>query len=180
MIRAAIVEDDSQYSRLLERYFLRWCEEKGLRGEARVFPDPVLFLDPYAADYQIVFMDIQMPHINGMDAARRLRELDDTVLLLFVTSMAQYAIQGYAVRAFDYVLKPLSYPDFVLKMSRVPPAAAGGARRGDRARHRYRQSARRTEGYPLYRIGQAPPHLSYDRRQRPHGVRPHERRRAAV
>ena len=41
------------------------------------------------------------------------------MLLIFVTSLAQYAIQGYEVRAFDYVLKPLSYPDFMMKMSRV-------------------------------------------------------------
>lgn len=64
-------------------------------------------------------MDIQMPHMNGMEVARKLRALDANVLLIFVTSLAQYAIQGYEVRAFDYVLKPLSYPDFMMKMSRV-------------------------------------------------------------
>mgnify|MGYP000081415855 CR=1 FL=1 len=50
-----------------------------------------------------------MQHLDGMETARRIRELDSDVLLIFITNMAQYAIKGYAVGALDYVLKPVPY-----------------------------------------------------------------------
>ncbi len=77
------------------------------------------FLEPYAGDYDLIFMDIQMPYMNGMDAAHKLREIDQNVALIFVTSLGQYAINGYEVRALDFILKPIGYFDFVLKMSRA-------------------------------------------------------------
>ena len=49
-----------------------------------------------------------MEHIDGMEAARKIRKLDENVVLIFITNMAQYAIQGYEVNALDYVLKPIS------------------------------------------------------------------------
>jgi DNA-binding LytR/AlgR family response regulator len=54
-------------------------------------------------------MDIQMKLMSGMDAAKRIREMDEGVILIFITNMAQYAIKGYAVGALDFLLKPVSY-----------------------------------------------------------------------
>ena len=59
-----------------------------------------------------------MPMLNGMDAAHMLREKDGKVMLIFVTSMQQYAIQGYSVSATDFIVKPVSYPQFKLKFTR--------------------------------------------------------------
>ena len=64
-------------------------------------------------------MDIQMPNMNGMEAARRLRVLDEKVLLVFVTNLTQYAIAGYGVSALDYIVKPVNYYDFALKLTRA-------------------------------------------------------------
>ncbi len=67
-------------------------------------------------------MDIEMKFMDGMTAAGKIRELDDGVIIIFITNMAQYAIQGYAVNALDYVLKSISYFAFcerIKKQSRA-------------------------------------------------------------
>jgi DNA-binding LytR/AlgR family response regulator len=67
-------------------------------------------------------MDIELPNLNGMDIATKLREKDTRVALIFVTNMVQYAIRGYSVDAIDYVLKPIQYNRFyslMMKVSRV-------------------------------------------------------------
>ena len=57
-----------------------------------------------------------MPLLDGMAAAERIRQVDKNVILIFITNMAQYAIQGYSVNALDYVLKPVNYFSFRMKL----------------------------------------------------------------
>ena len=65
-------------------------------------------------------MDSEFPTgMDGMEAARQLRRIDKTVLLIFVTNMAQLAIQGYEVEALDFIVKPLNRAAFLLKMTRA-------------------------------------------------------------
>lgn len=117
--RIALVEDDLAYAELLKEYLTRFGSEHDVRFEAVHFKNAVSFLEDYTADYDLVLMDIQMPYLNGMDAAAKLRTLDPTVLLIFITNLAQYAIRGYEVDALDYILKPVTYAGFSLKITRA-------------------------------------------------------------
>ena len=60
-----------------------------------------------------------MPGLNGIETAKELRRIDASVVLMFITNMTQYAIHGYEVDAIDFVVKPISYGDFVLKMQKA-------------------------------------------------------------
>ena len=63
-------------------------------------------------DHLIVLLDIQMKHLDGMAAAKKIRKLDSDVIIIFITSTVQYAVQGYAVDALGYVLKPVPFTQF--------------------------------------------------------------------
>ena len=119
MVNIAIVEDDAQQAVQLETALKRYSEEFRTPLKTAVFYNAMSFLGKYTAEYDIIFMDILMPMMNGMDAARILREKDEKVMVIFVTNMQQYAIQGYEVGAFDFILKPVSYPEFKLKFTRA-------------------------------------------------------------
>lgn len=118
-IRVAIVEDDVKAAATLKSHLERYAQENAQQFSIRSFGHPLLFLEPYTADYDLVYMDIQMPLMNGMDAAHCLRKLDPKVALVFITSLTQYAIAGYEVNALDYIVKPINYYDFSLKLTRV-------------------------------------------------------------
>lgn len=120
MVRnVAIVEDTQAEADNLREYFSRYSAEKGMEFKITHFPSAEQFLEKYNPVYDLVLMDIGLPGMGGMEAAGRLRELDDMVTLIFVTNMAQFAVRGYEVDAFDFVVKPVTYSNFALKLQRA-------------------------------------------------------------
>ena len=119
MIRIAIVEDDQsaddQLTACLEKLSLQSKEVFDLSH----YHDAQQFLFAFHSQFDLIFMDIEMPNMDGLSAARRMREIDSNVALVFVTNLARYAINGYEVSALDYILKPLDYDAFYLKMQKV-------------------------------------------------------------
>lgn len=119
MIRVAIIEDESKTAELLKKNFNKFGEDQQIVFEVTIFDNATSFLAEYHGNFDLVTMDIDMPQMNGIEAAERLRKIDNEVILVFVTNMAQYAIKGYQVNALDFMVKPVVYSDFVFKMKRV-------------------------------------------------------------
>lgn len=119
MLKMAVVEDIKEDSDTLCGYVEKFSEETAERIDIRVFGNAVDFLDKYSSGFNIVLMDIDMPMLDGMAASRKLRDIDDDVVLIFVTNLAQYAVEGYEVHAFDFIVKPVSYYSFSIKLRRA-------------------------------------------------------------
>ena len=118
MIRTAIVEDDPQDAQRLKSMLERFAAESGQQFQIHCFSASEPFLHPYRP-CDLVFLDIELPGKNGMETARQLRRTDGLVTLIFVTNMAQYALHGYDVDALDFILKPLQYGSFSIKMKKA-------------------------------------------------------------
>ena len=119
MLHISIVEDDSVSAKLLERYVRRYFEETGGAYKLSMYSDGLAFISEYSGNCNIVLMDIEMPHLDGMTTARKLRASDSSASLIFVTNMAKYALKGYEVDALDFMVKPVEYFNFFLKMDKA-------------------------------------------------------------
>ena len=119
MINVTIVEDEKHEADKLRGYLERYCAAHGVGFDTKVFSSAEAFLASYRTDTDIVFMDIELESMNGMDAAVRLRAIDALVVIIFVTNMAGYAIRGYSVQALDYLLKPVGWYAFSTMMDKA-------------------------------------------------------------
>lgn len=119
MYHIAIVEDELEFSMQLQEYLKQYQEKNDVEFKISVFSDGAEILEDYRPEYDAIFMDIEMPGINGMDAAEKIREMDEDVVIMFITNMAQYALFGYSVGALDFVMKPVNYYTFAMKVRRV-------------------------------------------------------------
>lgn len=115
----AVVDDNLNDRKMILDYLSQFFNESGEDYTTSTFEDGVSFLKDYSFSYDFIIFDIDMPQMSGIDTAKELRKKDSNVTIMFVTNMPQYALEGYSVEAVDYVLKPLSYPDFRLKMKKA-------------------------------------------------------------
>lgn len=115
----AIVEDDKKYIQELTQNLKQFSTEFNTQITIDIFHNGAELIGNYKPLYDAIFLDIEMPVMNGLETAKAIREMDHSVILMFITNLAQYAVKGYEVNAIDYVLKPIHYSSFSIKMQRV-------------------------------------------------------------
>ena len=118
-MKIAVVDDSPRDLQLIKGYVERYFKENGGDYQVWTFENGLDFLDEEKLSFDIVFMDVEMPHLNGIETARNFRKRDKMAVLVFITNMAQYAIHGYEVDAIEYMVKPVEYYNFSDKMEKA-------------------------------------------------------------
>ena len=119
MFRIAIVDDEAATLAFLRDGTQAALKEAGLSAEIKVFPSAEDFLAHMADSFQLILLDIQMSGMNGMECAERIRLKDQQAIIIFITSMVQYAVQGYKVNALDYIVKPVDSVQLKMSLNRA-------------------------------------------------------------
>lgn len=105
IMKIAICDDVPEFANELKGKVEEICAKNDWPLEYAIFTSPRIMLAEDLSSYQVVFLDIDMPEINGLEAAKELRTRYPDVILVFVTAFIEYAPAGYHVEAFRYLLK---------------------------------------------------------------------------
>ena len=119
MINLVMVEDDKTAKERIEGYLEQYAKEKDIEYRLKWYQTAEAFLENYDPSCDIVFLDIDLPQMSGMDCAKALRKTDSRVTLVFITELKQLAVEGYEVDASDFIIKPVSYLSFITKFERL-------------------------------------------------------------
>lgn len=122
-MKIVIVEDEDKYFTQLNTFIEGIQKEEEYKNdtlEITRFKSGEEFLASFIPNYyDLLFADIGLPDMDGVSMCAKVRELDERIVISFITSLSQYAIQGYTVNAVDYILKPIQYDSFKIKFARI-------------------------------------------------------------
>lgn len=107
--RIAIVDDDEKDVRFVQDILNRWATEKSISLQTVSFSSAERFLFSYAEDkaWDILLLDIEMGAMDGISLAKRIRQDDPAVQIVFITGFADFLAEGYEVSALHYLMKPV-------------------------------------------------------------------------
>lgn len=118
-MKVAILDDTKSDAQILLKYIEKFQVERNDTIQADVYEASFDFLEEYNSQYDVIFLDIEMPGSDGLKVAHEIRKKDQAVGIIFVTNMAQYAISGYEVNAIDFIVKSVSYYLFSEKLEKA-------------------------------------------------------------
>ncbi|MBP5343073.1 response regulator transcription factor [bacterium] len=120
ILSIAIVEDEENAYTELQTRIAKYEIDKGIKIEIDWFKNAELLVDKFQSKYDAIFLDIDLPGgMNGIQAAKRIREVDDSVIIIFVTNMKQYVVSGYEVSALNYIIKPIKYQALHMSLDKI-------------------------------------------------------------
>lgn len=119
MWNVIVCDDEQSIHQQLRGYMDKFQQEYGQSFHITPCTCAQQLLCQVRPETDLIFLDIHMEGMNGMEAAHVLRQKYPEVCLVFLTSMVQYALEGYQVHAFGFLAKPLSYAQFRLQMADV-------------------------------------------------------------
>ena len=107
--QVAICDDVREDASYIESLVNAWASEKGYVINVDSFPSAEAFWFQYEekSHYDILLLDIEMGTMNGMELARKIRQKDEDVQILFITGFPDYMAEGYEVSALHYLMKPV-------------------------------------------------------------------------
>lgn len=119
--RAAIVDDSAQDGAFVREILTCWADQRGLALEAAVFSSAERFLFQYAQDkdWDLLLLDIEMGAMDGVTMAKRVREHNEAVQIVFITGYSDYIMEGYEVAALHYLMKPVNRQKLLTVLDRA-------------------------------------------------------------
>lgn len=117
----AICEDENVQAQSLQAMVLKWAENADIIVKIRIFESAESFLFEYAQDksFDILLLDIEMKKMSGVELAKKVREENKEIQLIFVTGYMDYIAEGYDVEALNHLLKPVSQEKFFSVLDRA-------------------------------------------------------------
>lgn len=118
MYQIAICDDDQSFIQDLKINLERYAADTGREFCFFEFHDGIELIENYQPDFDLIFMDIKMEKLGGLETAEEIRKTDSTVGLFFLTSLSQYVWKGYEYGAINYLLKPMKYGRLKMELDR--------------------------------------------------------------
>lgn len=119
MVKIGIIDDEKEARERLREELARFESEYELEFKVLEFDSALSYLSAETGACDILYLDIDMPQMTGMELAEKIRETDHEVIIIFCTNLQQFALNGYSVSALGFLVKPVQWYSFHLYLGRA-------------------------------------------------------------
>ena len=109
LIHIAICDDEKDFAAYLNGLLNQYAAETGKEIKVTTYYDGMELIEKYDTTIDLIFLDIQMRLVDGLRAAERVRQMNEKVGIIFLTTLTQYGLEGYKYQAANYIIKPIKY-----------------------------------------------------------------------